>query len=283
MKGNLLQGTAKGRMGEIIAKVVHGEQILAKYQPNVSQPNTELQVQTKQKFVGAINFTKLSKKTASIKLPYSVYLGSAKNMRAALIKQSLLAYDCFDINGVNQRQSKPRQSSIFYKDLATTWGNKFEVEIASNGVPSIVGAQFGMQYFGSDIPLDADSFDFRTIFVNKIKPANGQSLYEAKATKIDDLALTPVSADAPVEGKNFGIYSTANECGNWNFYYEIKYVGLVDTGALSDITIPVGEDLQDMDAGKYQCAHLMVVNRNTLLSYDFEELFVAPEPAPPAP
>ena len=283
MKGNLLQGTARGRMGEIIAKVVHGEQILAKYQPNVSQPNTELQVQTKQKFVGAINFTKLAKKTASIKLPYSVYLGSAKNMRAALIKQSLLAYDCFDINGVNQRQSKPRQSSIFYKDLATTWGNKFEVEIASNGVPSIVGAQFGMQYFGSDIPLDADSFDFRTIFVNKIKPANGQSLYEAKATKIDDLALTPVSADAPVEGKNFGIYSTANECGNWNFYYEIKYVGLVDTGALSDITIPVGEDLQDMDAGKYQCAHLMVVNRNTLLSYDFEELFVAPEPAPPAP
>ena len=283
MKGNLLQGTAKGRMGEIIAKVVHGEQILAKYQPNVSQPNTELQVQTKQKFVGAVNFTKLAKKTASIKLPYSVYLGSAKNMRSALIKQSLLAYDCFDINGVKTRQTKPRQSSIFYKDLATTWGNKFEVEIASNGIPSIVGAQFGQQFFGSDIPLDANSFDFRTIFINKIKPENGQSLYEYKATKIDDLALTPASASAPVEGKNFGIYTTANECGNWNFYYEFKYAGLVDPGALSDITIPIGEDLPDMDAGKYQCAHLMVVNRNSLLSYDFEEYFVAPEAPPVAP
>ena len=283
MKGNLLQGTAKGRMGEIIAKVVHGEQILAKYQPNVSQPNTELQVQTKQKFVGAINFTKLAKKTASIKLPYSVYLGSAKNMRAALIKQSLLAYDCFDINGVKTRQTKPRQSSIFYKDLATTWGNKFEVEIASNGVPSIVGAQFGQQFFGSDIPLDANSFDFRTIFINKIKPENGQSLYEYKATEIDDLTLTPASADAPVEGKNFGIYTTANECGNWNFYYEFKYAGLVDPGALSDIIIPIGEDLPDMDAGKYQCAHLMVVNRNSLLSYDFEEYFVAPKAPPVAP
>ena len=283
MKGNLLQGTAKGRMGEIIAKVVHGEQIFGKYQPNVSQPNTELQVQTKQKFVGAVDFTKLAKKTASIKLPYSVYLGSAKNMRSALIKQSLLAYDCFDINGVKTRQTKPRQSSIFYKDLATTWGNKFEVEIASNGVPSIVGAQFGQQFFGSDIPLDANSFDFRTIFINKIKPENGQSLYEYKATDIDDLALTPASADAPVEGKNFGIYTTANECGNWNFYYEFKYVGLVDPGALSDITIPIGEDLPDMDAGKYQCAHLMVVNRNSLLSYDFEEYFVAPEAPPVAP
>lgn len=283
MKGNLLQGTAKGRMGEIIAKVVHGEQILAKYQPNVSQPNTELQVQTKQKFVGAVNFTKLAKKTASIKLPYSVYLGSAKNMRAALIKQSLLAYDCFDINGVNQRQSKPRQSSIFYKDLTTTWGNKFEVEIASNGIPSIVGANIGQQFFGSDIPLDADSFDFRTIFINKIKPQNGQSLYEYKATKIDDLALTSASASAPVEGKNFGVYATANECGNWNFYYEFKYTGLVDPGALSDITVPIGEDLPNMDAGKYQCAHLMVVNRNSLLSYDFEEYFVAPKAAPVAP
>lgn len=283
MKGNLLQGTAKGRMGEIIAKVVHGEQILAKYQPNVSQPNTELQVQTKQKFVGAVDFTKLAKKTASIKLPYSVYLGSAKNMRAALIKQSLLAYDCFPINGIGQRQSKPRQSSIFYKDLATTWGNKFEVEIASNGIPSIVGAQFGKQFFGSDIQLDANSFDFRTIFINKIKPENGQSLYEYKATDIDDLALIPASADAPVEGKNFGIYSTANECGNWNFYYEFKYAGLVDPGALSDIFVAVGEDLPNMNIGKYQCAHLMVVNRNSLLSYDFEELFVAPKPTPVAP
>lgn len=283
MKGNLLQGTAKGKMGEIIAKVVHGEQILAKYQPNVSQPNTELQVQTKEKFVGAIDFTKLAKKTASIKLPYSVYLGSAKNMRAALIKQSLLAYDCFPINGIGQRQSKPRQSSIFYKDLATTWGNKFEVEIASNGLPSIVGAQFGQQFFGSDIQLDANSFDFRTIFINKIHPENGQSLYEYKATDIDDLALTPARADAPVEGKNFGIYATANECGNWNFYYEFKYTGLVDPGTLSDIFVAVGEDLPNTNTGKYQCAHLMVVNRNSLLSYDFEELFIAPTPAPVTP
>lgn len=283
MKGNLLQGTARGKMGEIVARVVHGEQILSKYQPNVAKSDSELVIQTKEKFAKAVEFTKLTKKTASIKLPYSVYLGSAKNMRSALIKQSLLAYDCFPVNGIGQRQSKPRQSSIFYKDLATTWGNKFEVEIASNGVPSIVGAQFGQQFFGSDIPLDAETFDFRTIFINKIKPENGQSLYEYKATDIDDLALTPASADFPVAGKNFGIYPTANECGNWNFYYEIKYAGLVDPGALSDIFVAVGEDLPNMNIGKYQCAHLMVVNRNSLLSYDFEELFVTPAPAPVAP
>lgn len=284
MKGNLLQGTARGRMGEIVAKVVHGKQILSKYQPNVSQNETELQKLTKVKFIGAIDFTKSAKKTASIKLPYSVYLGSAKNMRSALIKQSLLAYDCFDVNGIKQRQSKPRQSSIFYKDLTTNWGNKFEVEITSNGLPGIVGATAGdTNYFGSDIPLDANSFDFRTIVINKIKPENGQSLYEAKATDIDDLAIAPAFASNPVAGKNLGIYSDVNDCGNWNFYYNIKYSALVDPGALTDINVQVGEDLPDVETGKYQCAHLMVVNYNSLLSYDFEERYVAPLVPPVTP
>ena len=285
MKGNLLQGTAKGKMGDIIAKVVHGEQVFAKYQPNVSQPNTELQIHTKEKFTKAVDFTKLAKKTASIKLPYSVYLGSAKNMRAALIKQSLLAYDCFPVNGVGQRQSKPRQSSIFYKDLPTSWGNKFEVEIDTNGIPSLVGARVGTgNYFGSDIPLEAETFDFRTILINKINPESGHSLIEISTSKdVDDLALVPVIAGNQDEGKNFGIYESVEECGNWNFYYEFKYVSLIDTAGLSDISVPVGEDVPGTTPGKYQCAHLMVVERNTLLSYDFEENYVAPKPTPVAP
>lgn len=279
MKGNLLQGTARGRMGEIVAKVVHGEQVLAKYQPNVTQSNTVLQVQTKEKFVKAIDFTKLTKSTASIKLPYSVYLGSAKNMRAALIKQSLLAFDCFAINGIATRQTKPRQSAIFYKELATNWGNKFEVQIGATGLPSIIGATVGTSnFFGSDIPLDPNSFDFRTIVINKISPKNGQSLYENSASSINDLDLEPVSAGVQVEGKNLGIFSTVEECGNWNFYYKINYTALVSGGVISDIFVPVGSDLPDMDAGKYQCAHLIVVNKDSLLSYDFKELFVAPTP-----
>lgn len=284
MKGNLLQGTAKGKMGEIIAKVVHGEQILAKYQPNVSQPNTELQVQTKEKFISAVNFTKLTKKTASIKLPYSLYLGSAKNMRSALIKQSLLAFDCFQVNGIGLRQTKPRQSAIFYKDLPTNWGNKFEVEIGNDGIPSIVGAHVGFgNFFGSDIPLEDETFDFRTIVINKIKPENGHSLYEISASKIDGLGLEPVLAGIQNEGKNFGIYETIEECGNWNFYYNFKYAGLVEASTPADINVAVGEDIPSTNAGKYQCAHLMVVNRNTLLSYDFGERYIAPVVIPPAP
>lgn len=285
MKGNLLQGTARGKMGEIVARVVHGEQILSKYQPNVAKSDSELVIQTKEKFAQAVNFTKLTKKTASIKLPYSVYLGSAKNMRSALIKQSLLAFDCFPVNGISLRQTKPRQSAIFYKDLPTSWGNKFEVEIGTDGIPSLVGARVGTgNYFGSDIPLEVETFDFRTILINKINPENGHSLIEISTSKdVDDLALVPVISTNPDEGKNFGIYESVEECGNWNFYYEFKYVSLIDTAGLSDISVPVGEDVPSIVAGKYQCAHLMVVNRNTLLSYDFEEYYVAPTAPAPAP
>ena len=284
MKGNLLQGTARGKMGEIVARVVHGEQILSKYQPNVAKSDSELVIQTKEKFAKAVEFTRLTKKTASIKLPYSVYLGSAKNMRSALIKQSLLAFDCFPVNGIGYRQSKPRQSAIFSKDLQTSWGNKFEVEINSAGIPRIVGTVAGTgNFFGSDIPLEAETFDFRTIVINTINPANGHSLLEVKATSVDDLALVSYPAGIQDEGKNFGIYQTVEECGNWNFYYHFKYAGLLDPGVLEDINVPVGEDVPGIDKGFYQCAHFMVVNRNTLLSYDFEERYVAPLVPPVAP
>lgn len=43
MKGNLLLGTARGRMGDIVAKVIHGEQVLSKYQPNVYNPDSPAQ------------------------------------------------------------------------------------------------------------------------------------------------------------------------------------------------------------------------------------------------
>ena len=240
--------------------------------------------QTKEKFAKAVEFTRLTKKTASIKLPYSVYLGSAKNMRSALIKQSLLAFDCFPVNGIGLRQTKPRQSAIFNKDLQTSWGNKFEIEIGSNGLPGIVGATIGnANYFGSDIPLEAETFDFRTIVINTINPENGHSLKEISASSIDGLALVSYPAGVQNEGKNFGIYQTIEECGNWNFYYGIKYAGLVDPGALVDISVPVGEDVPGITKGSYQCAHFMVVNRNTLLSYDFEERYVAPFLPAPAP
>ena len=54
MKGNLLQGTARGRMGDIVAKVVHGKQILSKYQPVVTNPNSPKQVMVRNRISKSI-------------------------------------------------------------------------------------------------------------------------------------------------------------------------------------------------------------------------------------
>ena len=58
MKGNLLQGTAKGRMGEIVASVRHGKQLFSKYQPNVLNPKSFKQMQQRELFANATAFTK---------------------------------------------------------------------------------------------------------------------------------------------------------------------------------------------------------------------------------
>lgn len=49
MKGIII-GDASGKIGNTIAKVVAGEQIISKYQPNVANPNTSGQVNTRSKF-----------------------------------------------------------------------------------------------------------------------------------------------------------------------------------------------------------------------------------------
>ena len=57
MKGNLLQGTARGRMGEIVASVRHGKQLFSKYQPNVLNPKSFKQMKQRELFANATAFT----------------------------------------------------------------------------------------------------------------------------------------------------------------------------------------------------------------------------------
>ncbi|MDD4439784.1 MAG: hypothetical protein PHS04_17380, partial [Tissierellia bacterium] len=61
MKGNLLLGTARGKMGDIVGKVVHGKQVFAKYQPVVFNPKSTLQTEVRGVFAkGAENFKLLN-------------------------------------------------------------------------------------------------------------------------------------------------------------------------------------------------------------------------------
>ena len=88
MKGNILQGTARGRLGNVVAKVVHGKQIYANYQPNVANPNTELQRKTRDlfKIVGE-EFKELRNRQKSLgyDFAYNLYSGASKSLRKVLL------------------------------------------------------------------------------------------------------------------------------------------------------------------------------------------------------
>ena len=88
MKGNLLQGTARGRLGDIVAKVVHGQQILSKYQPNVNNPKSPKQMANRAIFSEASKMLADMKKQLlnfGVKPLYNVYSGASKSLNNVVI------------------------------------------------------------------------------------------------------------------------------------------------------------------------------------------------------
>lgn len=57
-KGNMLQADARGRVGQVVFKVLKGQQITSKYQSNVANPKTTAQMQQRARFANAVKFYK---------------------------------------------------------------------------------------------------------------------------------------------------------------------------------------------------------------------------------
>lgn len=55
-KGNIFMGTLKGRVGDNVFYIQHGEQNVIKYQPNVSNPQTSPQMYQRSRFLAANKF-----------------------------------------------------------------------------------------------------------------------------------------------------------------------------------------------------------------------------------
>lgn len=158
MKGNLLQGTARGRMGDIVAKVIHGEQILSKYQPVVFNPDSPAQRRQRTMLsIATKKATFLSNLRAiGVNIYYSNYYGASKSIRNHIVALSTRA----------QRIKDDGSGELVLPSLITTSniGNDFELNIEplAGNAALLSKDQFmtpatGL-FFGSDIPLDTDSF-----------------------------------------------------------------------------------------------------------------------------
>ena len=231
MKGNLLQGTARGRMGDIVAKVVHGQQVLSKYQPNVNNPKSPKQMANRYIFAEASKVLAKIKKdllTFGVKPLYNLYSGSSKSLANVVIPY------CFEHA---QNYTQPNQAKLIgkTKPLLTDGytGNLFALKIAGE-----VGAEHlelnnvdggmapGKAYFGSDkfIPEGNLVMAGLTTRQDTMMPFALVSETEGGQVKqvIPELPFT--------EPKSYGFKLIAEECGEWNFLYEIKLPLIVSDG-----------------------------------------------------
>lgn len=155
MKGNLLLGTGRGKLGDVVARVLHGEQVFSKYQPVVFNPKSI--AQTRQREMLSIATKKATAlndlKAKGIELYYSNKFGASRNVRNLVVSISTRAQRIVDMSGGDLR--------VPYVGSNSTIGNDIDLLIKSFGT-NVALAEVdydGIEYlaFGSDIPLDLNT------------------------------------------------------------------------------------------------------------------------------
>lgn len=222
MKGNLLQGTARGRMGDIVAKVVHGQQILSKYQPIVNNPKSPKQMANRGIFAEASKVLAKLKKdllTFGVKPLYNVYSGASKSLANVVIPY------CFEHA---QNYTQPNQAKLIgkTKPLLTDGytGNLFALKIGGDvgaehlELNNVDGAMApGKKYFGSDkfIPEGNLVMAGLTTKANEMMPF-------ALVSDTEPGQVKQVSPVLPFTvPKAYGFQENLEACGEWNFLYEV--------------------------------------------------------------
>lgn len=190
MKGNLLLGTGRGKLGDVVARVLHGEQVFSKYQPVVFNPKSI--AQTRQREMLSIATKKATAlndlKEKGIELYYSNKFGASRNIRNLIVSISTRAQRIADMGSGSLK--------VPYVGANSTIGNDFDLHIRSlqANVALTIEDYSTIEYlaFGSDIPLDLNTKfgGFSTVhtdFVGQIVDCSHINIFEM------DVPLTALS------------------------------------------------------------------------------------------
>lgn len=220
MKGNLLQGTARGKMGDIVAKVVHGEQILAKYQPIVFNPRTSRQNEVRATFAQIANILKENRNSLTennLKPRYNLYSGASKNIRNAVVPFGFNINEVFRSGKFGKKLKVSNPSTL----TESPTGQTFMLFVGELGdiCWSMVGTDLdtpGTKYFGSDVLINGNQ-----LFTSSFAPKEGGVLQQ-KVQK-QDIGLGLVDK-TPAIGfpKGYGMLNSVEEVGEWNYIYEVE-------------------------------------------------------------
>lgn len=222
MKGNLLQGTARGRMGDIVAKVVHGQQILSKYQPIVNNPDSPKQRANRAVFTNASKVLAKMKKdllALGVKPLYNLYSGASKSLANVVIPY------CF---AHAKNLTEPDQAKLIgmKKPLLTEGytGNLFGLTIGGepeqeylelNNVDGNMAP--GKAFFGSDNFIPEGNL----VMAGLTTRADTMMPY-ALVSKTGGGQVKQLSPVLPfTEPKDYGFKLDVADCGEWNYLYEV--------------------------------------------------------------
>ena len=188
MKGNLLLGTGRGKLGDVVARVLHGEQVFSKYQPVVHNPKSI--AQTRQREMLSIATKKATVlnglKAKGVGLYYSNKFGASRNIRNLIVSVSTRAQRLADMGSGSLQ--------VPYVASVSNIGNDFDLQQTTGQVALYDDLQAEVYAFGSDIPLDLNTklAGFTTLSP-KFSPEHGDcsniNIFEA------GLVLTPVNVD----------------------------------------------------------------------------------------
>lgn len=231
MKGNLLQGTARGRMGDIVAKVVHGQQILSKYQPVVHNPDSPKQKANRSIFSQASKLLAKMKKdllTFGVKPLYNLYSGSSKSLA------NIVMPFCFEHA---KNYTEPDQAKLIgkTKPLLTDGytGNLFALKVGGDAgilhleLNNVDGAMLsGKAYFGSDKFIPEGN-----LVMAGLTTRQDSMMPFALVSDSEPGQVKQVKPEIPfTEPKSYGFKLDVVECGEWNYLYEVNLPLIVAGG-----------------------------------------------------
>lgn len=271
MKGNLLLGTGTGKLGDIVAKVRHGRQILSKYQPNVFNPKSAKQGNQRLLFGFGIQ---LAKNFIGDNLRQNVYATQRGTSKSIFTNVSQLGiYGARFHNGDLDALNKLDLPIMVNTINEQIFGNDFAISaIKEEIVPLIEGAEpTGTKiYFGSISPILGTNLICKILHTNTATPTQ----FTYSITKNPMVNVEVAGFEKP---KAYGFKNSNEDCGNWPFIYEVTLTANKEIAILeSPYTKLIGAD----NISKGVIHLVMTTKYNEAIGYS---VITNPTELPPTP
>lgn len=218
MKGNILQGTARGRMGEIVASVRHGKQILSKYQPNVTNPKSPKQMNQRDRFAKASKFAKTFVSDGVFSNTYATLKNSARSLYVNIVQRVIL----YELQSGGANLPLSRILPLMNNDINGNLFNNPLVNDQATGIGTLLinGAKplTDTIYFGS-----YTKFTGKKAYIKVITPDyTGIDIKASLTTIISNLTEASIDDIDTSTPANYGFQNSVADCGNFPFVYSIQ-------------------------------------------------------------